>query len=498
MGGGSVLAMDARISEDPTMPPVASVKRPPGTLAERFWSIAKSAGPAGDDSTNPEPKAVVRHVLKILDALSAGEVGDGVSQSTISFLTLLRQQEAAGDLSYASPEQARGETLDERSLVFSVGVLMFEELTGRHPFGAVNNPRRFARIQKCELGSGVQYFPQVPGQLRTVLMRAMGPFPEERFASLRELRLHLERFVYDQKETGAPQRPQRLKGLPPTPAEVMFGGVEDLMPTQVHKRLTPSTGTPALTSAQAAPQPERPPSVARSLTPAQGARTLEVPVAAPPSRARAIGERLAWLGLGVGGTLAVTFLLVPGLRSHNAAPVAVASAPVVAAPAAAPVATPVATPLAAPVATPVAAPAAAAPSVKPAPVAAATPVVASAPAAKPGIDPPAVPPVAQPGKFDINLAGKNATVAARQCFPALDHSVSFGTGLLFSHEDPVARRTFLSPDEPLSQDERKCLKTALLYASAGAAPDKNTVIEFRFKIRPGDGTKDTFTFTLPK
>ena len=173
---------------------VVPIKRPPGSLAERFWSIARTtslSGGAGDDTTDPDPKAIVRHVLRILDALSAGEVGDGVTQKTISFLALLRQEEAAGDMSYASPEQARGEKLDERSLVFSVGVLMFEELTGRHPFGAVNNTRRFARIQKGEMGSGVQYFPQVPAQLRSVLMRAMGPFPEERFASLKELRVHL-------------------------------------------------------------------------------------------------------------------------------------------------------------------------------------------------------------------------------------------------------------------------------------------------------------------
>ena len=71
----------------------------------------------------------------------------------------------------------------------------FEELTGRHPFGAMASGRRFARIQKCELGSGVQYFPQVPSQLRNVLMKAMGPFPEERYRSLKELREHLERFV---------------------------------------------------------------------------------------------------------------------------------------------------------------------------------------------------------------------------------------------------------------------------------------------------------------
>ena len=82
-------------------------KRPPGTLAERFWSIAKSEGPPGDDS-DADPKAVVRHVLSVLDKLSAGEVGDNLSQSTVSFLALLRQEEAAGNLSYASPEQARG------------------------------------------------------------------------------------------------------------------------------------------------------------------------------------------------------------------------------------------------------------------------------------------------------------------------------------------------------------------------------------------------------
>jgi len=117
------------------MAAVAPRKRHPGTLAERFWSLAHSAGQKDADSTDPEPRAVVRHVLKILDALAAGEVGDGVSQCSMSFLALLRQHEAMGDLSYASPEQARGENLDERSLVFSVGILLFEELTGRRVLG---------------------------------------------------------------------------------------------------------------------------------------------------------------------------------------------------------------------------------------------------------------------------------------------------------------------------------------------------------------------------
>lgn len=452
-----------------------SLKRTPGSLAERFWSIAKSVGPSGDDSTNPDPKAVVRHVLKILDALSAGEVGDGVSQSTVSFLALLRQQEAAGDLSYASPEQARGESLDERSLVFSVGVLLFEELTGRHPFGAVSGTRRFSRIQKGEMGSGVQYFPQVPSQLRNVLMKAMGPFPEERFASLKELREHLERFVKGQPDEPAPKRERGpLKGLPPSPADIMFGSVDDHMPTTVRRVPSPPQKAPA----------RREQHLKTDEVPALSADDLKKKRLTP--RMRAVLERLAWLSVGAGGALAVTLLLVPGPRSSvpepaPAARVAVGSG----APERVPE-RPVVTQMAPPE---VPAPSANAPSVNaPAPAAAAAPK-AEPPAPAPAGD--------EPATFDLELASKNAAHAARQCFGDMERPVTFQAGLLFSKEDAMARRTFLSPDEPLTVEQKRCLKTALLYTSAGAAPERSVVAEFKFRLRP-DPTQDVVKFAIPK
>ena len=87
----------------------------------------------------------------------------------------LRSQEISGDLTYASPEQVRGEPLDQRSLVFSVGVLLFERLTGRHPFGVDHN-KRVARLRQAKLASGVNYFPKIPAELRAVVVKAIAAY----------------------------------------------------------------------------------------------------------------------------------------------------------------------------------------------------------------------------------------------------------------------------------------------------------------------------------
>lgn len=416
-----------------------AAKRPPGSLAERFWAIVKSGSQAGDE-TSPEPRAVVRHVLRILDALAAGEVGDALSQSTVSFLQLLRQQEQAGDLSYASPEQARGESLDERSLVFSVGVLLFEELTGRHPFGAMASGRRFARIQKCELGSGVQFFPQVPAQLRNVLMKAMGPFPEERYRSLKELREQLERFV-DGRVDETPGRAQRrpLKGLTPSPADLAFTPPEELAPTRVVRR--PESPTPAALPVKVGPV--RAVSVMHG--PAVPNGTDDVASLRTVPRAFAILERAAWVACGALLALVAAYV---AMRPK-------------------------------------------------APVSSTVPAAALQPAATPlaparNVDPPSLSSdSAEPTTFDADLAGRNAAKAARGCFAPerAAHTLSFGAGLLFAKDEALARKTYLSPDEPLQPDERRCINHSFVGVSAGAAPSHNTIVEYRFRLR-ADGSNE--------
>ena len=173
----------------------------PLTFAERFW--AQVRGPESDDIPEPLRSVVlVRHFLSSLDRLDAASP----RKAAAALVAMLRQAELEGDLSYASPEQVRGEILDTRSVVFSLGVVLFERLTGRHPFGAENNrPRRIDRIRKGELGSGVNSFPTVAAGLRSVLVRAMSPFPEERWPDLRQMRELLASFI--SAESPSPRLP---------------------------------------------------------------------------------------------------------------------------------------------------------------------------------------------------------------------------------------------------------------------------------------------------
>ena len=418
----------------------------PETLAERFWSLAQAAE-REDDST--DPVAVVEQALRVLDELDAGKVGDNLTARTLNFLALLRQYEVKGDLLYASPEQARGEQLDERALVFSVGVLIFEKMTGRHPFGEKGNPDRLARIRRGEMASGVNYFPIVPPGLRTVLVKAMGPFPEERWSSLLELRAQLERFVDQAKN------PQDYSG-----------------PTRAARPLSalPREEDPTLLVNRKAPPPPAAVDLARMarVSARQGAARLEtqpaVPNQFPPSVM--IGDislqprrKLGGIALGmVAGAVVASlafWLAWPGRGGTAKAPTAAKAPP------------------AAPPAAPTAAPAAG--SAADAPVAAARPS-GGAPSVTPA-------PTSNALTFDIKIGEQNAAAAARRCV-ASDRRVQFGASLLYDPKTGRSRKVYFAATPMLKPPERACLVKSLVGLDAGAPPKSGVVVTYAFHLTP--------------
>ncbi len=95
---------------------------------------------------------------------------------------------ATGTPAYMSPEAGRGEKVDERSDVYSLGVVLYEMLTGVLPFDA-DTP--YAVIQKHNfepLPSPRKFRPDLPPEVEMIVIKALAKQPAERYASAADLR----------------------------------------------------------------------------------------------------------------------------------------------------------------------------------------------------------------------------------------------------------------------------------------------------------------------
>jgi tRNA A-37 threonylcarbamoyl transferase component Bud32 len=141
---------------------------------------------------------------KLLDLGLAREV-EGLDQR----LTL--QGEVLGTPRYFSPEQASGEgPLDARSDIFSIGILMYELLTGSLPFRGEDLRQQIRSIRQADPPLPRRLNPNVPGALQNICMQALEKEPAKRYASAREMADDLERFLAGEPVLAAPSAYGRL------------------------------------------------------------------------------------------------------------------------------------------------------------------------------------------------------------------------------------------------------------------------------------------------
>ena len=94
---------------------------------------------------------------------------------------------AAGTVHYISPEQARGGYSDERSDIYSLGITMYEMVTGRVPFeGETNVAVALMHIQS-EITPPRQLEPSIPVSFEKIILKCTQKKPERRYASARDL-----------------------------------------------------------------------------------------------------------------------------------------------------------------------------------------------------------------------------------------------------------------------------------------------------------------------
>lgn len=94
-----------------------------------------------------------------------------------------RAGEIKGKLAYMSPEQARGRPLDGRSDLFTLGVTLYEWITGCRLFTGENDVAILRAIVDSRIYPPSYFREEVPAEVEDILMRALAKSPDDRFES---------------------------------------------------------------------------------------------------------------------------------------------------------------------------------------------------------------------------------------------------------------------------------------------------------------------------
>ena len=100
-----------------------------------------------------------------------------------------------GKYAYMSPEQVEGKELDGRSDLFSLGIVLYEMLTGRRLFKMKNRDETLARVRRAEVPSPRAYRPEISEELEGFLLKALARNRDDRFEDGQQMYTALTRLM---------------------------------------------------------------------------------------------------------------------------------------------------------------------------------------------------------------------------------------------------------------------------------------------------------------
>src|SRR5678810_861381 len=145
--------------------------------------------------------------VKVLDFGLAKLLDDTEAQQTGIHRTELTEVGVPyGTATYAAPEQARGDRVDKRADIFSLGVLLYEMLTGTWPFrGKTTIDVRHAVLHDAARPVEETRKEPIPPRLQQILDRSMAKEPRDRYQKIDEMRDDLRAVLQEVTATGSGQ-----------------------------------------------------------------------------------------------------------------------------------------------------------------------------------------------------------------------------------------------------------------------------------------------------
>jgi len=182
--------------------------------------------------------------VKVMDFGIARAVADTSS-------TMTQTAAVIGTAQYLSPEQARGETVDARSDLYSTGCLLYELLVGRPPFVGESPVSVAYQHVREEPAPPSAFDPDIPPEVDAVVLKALTKNREHRYQSANEMRQDIHRVLAGQQVTAPMAAVAETRAIPATAVAPAMAGGPQYGQTQPNDLLPPDDGDDEAQAARA-------------------------------------------------------------------------------------------------------------------------------------------------------------------------------------------------------------------------------------------------------
>ncbi|MGE6346579.1 Stk1 family PASTA domain-containing Ser/Thr kinase [Bacillus mycoides] len=154
----------------------------------------------------------------------------GIATAT-SAATITHTNSVLGSVHYLSPEQARGGIANKQSDIYSLGIVMFELLTGRQPFSGESAVAIALKHLQNEMPSPKRWNENIPQSVENIILKATAKDPFHRYQSANAMKRDIETALYPERINEQPfyipEDMEATKAIPIIQQEQLFQNVSD-------------------------------------------------------------------------------------------------------------------------------------------------------------------------------------------------------------------------------------------------------------------------------
>lgn len=121
----------------------------------------------------------------------------GIARASTGNTITMTSGGAMGSVHYFSPEQARGGNVGPSSDIYSVGIMLFEMITGRVPYDGDSNVAIAVKHLQDRPPLASSFVPDIPSGLDSIILKCMQKTPDKRYSSMRQMVTELDALMVD-------------------------------------------------------------------------------------------------------------------------------------------------------------------------------------------------------------------------------------------------------------------------------------------------------------